>query len=164
MLKNAFRNLDPVKSGNFFGFDVKNRKATIYDSGENRISATPTTIAGIAVARILLSPETTANQTVYLSSFVTTTRGILAALERETGSKFEVEVKASQPIIAEAKKQIAEGNFYGNYTLVLMSVVSDVNTSYDFEKEQKVWNKELGLPEVTLESVIKDVVDRERNS
>jgi len=46
----------------FFGLDLKNRTATIWDDGTATFSATTLRTIGLAVARILANPEATANR------------------------------------------------------------------------------------------------------
>ncbi|KAL1610707.1 hypothetical protein SLS60_002377 [Paraconiothyrium brasiliense] len=151
--------LSPTASGNFLGIDVKGRKATIYDSGCSRFSVTTSSNTGLAVARILQSPEKTANKQIFLSDFVTTPREIVKALERQTGEKFEIEERASGPEIKAQKERFEKGVFEATYPLLAISFVGDVDVGYDFEREQKVWNGELGLPRRTLDEVVRGAVE-----
>jgi hypothetical protein len=151
--------LDPAKSGNFLGINVKARKATVYDSGKARFTVTTSGNTGLAVARALLQPEVTANKQIFLCDFTTSTRDIVAALEVETGAKLEILEKESKPAIAQLRKQFDEGDFNATYPLLAISFGADVDMGYDFEKEQEVWNETLGLPKVTLEEVVKEAVE-----
>ncbi|KAJ4299344.1 hypothetical protein N0V90_004589 [Kalmusia sp. IMI 367209] len=150
--------LDPAKSGNFLGIDVKNRKATIWDSGRSRFTATTSSSTGLGVAKALLKPDLTANKQVYLSDFVTNSRDIVESLEKQTGDKFAIEEKQSDPVIKELRAKFDAGEFNATYPLLAISFVSDVDVGYDFEKEQKVWNKDLGLPMQTLDTVVKEAI------
>ncbi|KAJ4349467.1 uncharacterized protein N0V89_008082 [Didymosphaeria variabile] len=151
--------LDAPKSGNFLGIDVKGRKAMIWDSGSARFSVTTLANTGLAVARVLQGPETTANKQIFLSDFVTTPREIVHALERQIGEKFALEQRKSGPEIEAAKERFEKGEFEATYKLLAISFVGDVDVGYDFEKEQKVWNGKLGLPRVTLDEIVKGAVN-----
>lgn len=156
--------LDPGKSGNFLGIDVKGRKATIWDSGRSRFSVTTSENTGLAVARALLHPERTANQQIFLSDFVTCSREIVECLERVTGEAFSIEERASAPEIESAKERFEGGDFGAAFELLKVSFVGNVDVGYDFEKEQRVWNGELGLPAKTLEEVVREAVERAKEA
>ncbi|KAF2249668.1 isoflavone reductase family protein [Trematosphaeria pertusa] len=151
--------LDPAKSGNFLYVDVKHRKATIWDSGLSRFAVTTSTGTGLAVAKVLLNPELTANKQVFLSDFVTNSREIVASLERQMGEKFTVEEKESGTVIRELRSKFDAGDFNATYPLLALSFVADVDVGYDFEKEQEVWNGKLGLPKQTLDEVVKGAIE-----
>lgn len=151
--------LNPAKSGNFLGIDVKNRKAIVWDSGLSRFTVTTSQNTGLAVAKALLNPELTANKQVFLSDFVTNSREIIASLEKQMGEKFAIEEKKSEPAIKELKEKFAAGDFNATYPLLALSFVADVDVGYDFEKEQEVWNGKLGLPKQTLDEVVKGAIE-----
>ena len=151
--------LDPTKSGNFLGIDVKARKATIYDSGNSRFAVTTSTNTGLAVVRALTHADLTANKQVFLSDFITTPRAIVDALEPQTADKFTIEHKDSAPELKALRENFDAGEFAATFPLLAISFVADVDVGYDFEKEQEVWNEKLGLPKVTLEEVVKEAVE-----
>jgi hypothetical protein len=151
--------LDPSKSGNFLGIDVKARKATIYDSGTSRFAVTTSRNTGMAVAKALLNKDLTANKQIFLSDFTTNTRAIVAALEACTNTPFVVEEKQSGPAIEELKRKFDAGDWNATYPLLAISFSADVDVGYDFEAEREVWNAKLGLPKVTLGDVVKEAVE-----
>jgi nucleoside-diphosphate-sugar epimerase len=150
--------LDPSKSGNFLGIDVKGRKATVYDSGTKRFAVTSSTNTGLAVAKILLNPAMTANKQIFLCDFMASTRQIVSALEAETKAQFLVQEKQSGPEINKYRAQFDAGDLNATFPLLAISFGADVDVGYDFEAEQEVWNSKLGLPKVTLEKVVRDAV------
>lgn len=85
--------LDPSKSGNFLGIDLKARKATIYDSGNARFAITTSQNTALAIVRALTNPELTANKQVFLADFVSTAHNMVASLEKQTGKQFEITQK-----------------------------------------------------------------------
>lgn len=145
--------LDPVKSGNFLGIDIKARTATVYDSGNARFAITTSGNAGLAVARALVHADMTANKQVFLNDFTGTTREIVANLEKQIGGKFKVLQKDS----AEALKEKLDGEDL--FPVLAMSFGADIDIGYDFEKEQEIWNVKLGLPQVTLDEVVKQAIE-----
>jgi nucleoside-diphosphate-sugar epimerase len=151
--------LDPAKSGNFLGIDVKARRATVWDSGNARFAVTTSGNAGLAVARALKYADQTADKQVFLADFVTTTREIIASLEKRTGEKFEVEQKASAPAFKAFREKYDAGDFSATFPLLAMTFGADIDVGYDYEKEQEVWNSRLGLPEIELEEVVKEAVE-----
>jgi hypothetical protein len=120
---------------------------------------TTSTNTGLAVAKSLLHPSLTANKQIFISDFVTNVREILASLEKQLGEKFNVEEKKSAPQIKELRKRYDEGNFTATFELVALSCVADVDVGYDFEKEREIWNGKLGLPDQTLDEVVKDAIE-----
>ncbi|KAK7179470.1 isoflavone reductase family protein (NmrA-like family protein) [Paraphaeosphaeria sporulosa] len=156
--------LDPGKSGNFLGIDVRGRRATIWDSGRARFSVTTAGNTGLAVARVLQRAEMTANKQVFLSDFVTSLREVVDALERLGGQGFVVEEKESGPAIREARERFEKGEFEATYPLLAISFAGDVDVGYDFEKEQTVWNEALGLPTRTLDEVVMGAIESANSS
>jgi nucleoside-diphosphate-sugar epimerase len=151
--------LDPAKSGNFLGIDVKARRATVWDSGNARFAVTTSGNAGLAVARALKYADQTADKQVFLADFVTTTREIIASLEKKTGEMFEIEQKASGPAFKAFREKYDAGDFSATFPLLAMTFGADVDVGYDYEKEQEVWNSRLGLPKIELEEVVKESVE-----
>ena len=153
--------LDPKKSGNFLGIDVKGRKAVVWDSGLARFACTTSESTGRAVVRALKAGEGTANKQVFLADFTTSVRGVLECLERLTGDKWEIEEKESAGAIKELRERFDGGEFEATFPLLALSFVADVDVGYDFEKEYKVWNEDLGMEKQTLEEVVKRVLEKE---
>jgi len=148
--------LDPVKSGNFLGIDVKARTATVYDSGNARFAITTSGNAGLAVVRVLVHADMTPNKQVFLNDFTGTTREIVASLEKQTGKNFKVTQKDSAAEIKALKKKFDGGELF---PILSMSFGADIDIGYDFEKEQEIWNGKLGLPQVTLDEVVKQAIE-----
>jgi nucleoside-diphosphate-sugar epimerase len=156
--------LDPSKSGNFLGIDVKARKAVVYDSGRARYSVTTSSNTGLAVVRALKYAEMTANKQVFLADFMTTTREVLASLERQMGEKFAITQKESGPEIKALREKYDAGDFSATFPILSISFGGDVDVGYDFEKEQEVWNSKLGLPKVELDEIVKEAIELARRS
>jgi nucleoside-diphosphate-sugar epimerase len=151
--------LDPAKSGNFLGIDVKAKTATIYDSGNARFAVTTSVNTGLAVARALKDADATANKQLFLADFITTTRQIIASLEKQTGERFSVVQKASGPEIKALRDKYDSGVFNAMFPILAMTFGADVDVGYDFEAEQEVWNSRLGLPKVELDQVVEEAIE-----
>lgn len=156
--------LDAAKSGNFLDIDVKRRKATIWDSGNARFAVTTSRNTGLAVARALKKADETENKQVFLADFVATPNAVVAALEKRTGQKFAIEHKDSAPELKMWRERFDAGEIAATSPLLALSFVADVDVGYDFEREQEVWNRRLGLPKVTLEDVIEQAVELTKRS
>lgn len=151
--------LDPSRSGNFLGIDVKARSAIIYDSGNQPFAITTSSNTGLAVARTLVHADQTANKQIFLCDFLATTREIVAELEKQTSTKFSITQKDSATVIKELKKKHEEGDGSATYGLLALSFGADVDVGYNFLAEQQVWNEKLGLPKVQLAEVVKESVE-----
>lgn len=162
------RALNPPISGAFYSLSIPGRTITLYDTASTRFSCTTTTNTGLAIAR-LLSPEYaayTANKQIFLSDFVTTPRAILAELEKQLGTRFEVERKESAPVLQKVREEIEE-KWEKAYELLALTYVGDVGKEmgYDFEEQgQEIWNARLGLPTITLEEVVREAVEAAKNT
>ncbi|KAF1925756.1 NAD(P)-binding protein [Didymella exigua CBS 183.55] len=76
------------------GFDVANRKARVYGTGQNPLFWTPLSGIGRAAANMLRSPDTVQNRPIYICPFVKgelTQRSLLATLQEVFDTEFEVE-------------------------------------------------------------------------
>ncbi|KAF2119781.1 hypothetical protein BDV96DRAFT_486581 [Lophiotrema nucula] len=151
--------LDPAKSGNFLGIDVKNKSATLWDSGNNNFTITTSGNTGLAVVRALLKPEETTNKQIFLSDFVTTSNEIIASLEKQTGVKWNITKRDSKPELLTLRKRFDEGDYNATYPLLTLSFVADVDVGYDFPKERRIWNEQLGLPAQYLDKVVKEAIE-----
>ncbi|KAF2832710.1 NAD(P)-binding protein [Ophiobolus disseminans] len=156
--------LDPARSGNFLGIDVKARKATIWDSGNSRTAVTTSANTGLAVARALTHADLTENKQVFLADFTTTPNAIVHALETQTASEFSIQRKDSVPELKSLREKFDSGEFAATFSLLAITAVADVDVAYDLEKEQEIWNEKLGLPKITLEDVIGDAVKLAKGS
>ncbi|KAF4463910.1 2`-hydroxyisoflavone reductase [Fusarium albosuccineum] len=106
----------PLKSGSGF-VDVKNRKFTLVDSGNEPYSTSPLSFIGDAVAAILKKPKETANQYLNVAGVVTTQNELLKAVEEVTGNKFEVSHVTGAELEKIADEKIAKHDYsaFGQY-------------------------------------------------
>lgn len=148
----------------FFKIQVRERKATILDSGTHKFTVTTLPNVALATAKILQNPEATANRYLYFQDFACSLRDIVAELEMQTGEKWELEMASSETEIAKARKGIAHGDAGAMYDLLSISFVGDAKVPRGtwFEEAGLDLANELigGLPNVTLEDVVRVVLER----
>lgn len=156
--------LNPAKSGNFFGVDVKARTGTVYDSGNARFAVTTSSNTGLAVVRSLKYADQTANKQVFLADFMATANQVVESLERQSGQNFEVTRKDSGPELKLLREKYDAGDFNAAFAMLAITFGADVDVAYDFEKEQEVWNGRLGLPKVTLDEVVQEAIELTQKS
>lgn len=72
-----------------FILDAKNKKATLYDGGERRFSATTLSDIGKAVVGVLRNPEETKNRAVYVQSAAPSVKVLAEAGKKASGKPEE---------------------------------------------------------------------------
>ncbi|PVF92532.1 NAD(P)-binding protein [Serendipita vermifera] len=92
--------------------DVKSRKATLYDSGEQKFHSTTLPSIGKAVAGVLSSPAEYLNKDVFIHDFYTSQAELLNVVQAEVGETFETQ---SVDMTAMGEKSIA-GLKAGDYS------------------------------------------------
>jgi hypothetical protein len=133
------------------------RKFEIWDSGAATFSwSTRATIAD-AVARILLRPEQTANNYIYVSTFETNQLELLEALKRVTGSHdWDVSYVNSEDKIKQGKELLAEGKVMMGLMNIVCAFAFSGKFEADFAKTEKLANDILGLPQEDVAEVIRN--------
>ena len=92
------------------GFNIPARKATIYGTGNNLACWTPLPVVATAAANMLRKPDAIKNRAIFVSGVRDLTQNaILAALEAETGEKFEMEFVDVQKIRQDALEALEKG-------------------------------------------------------
>lgn len=95
----------------FLGFNIAEKKATIYDGGLIPFSTTTVADIASAVAAVLSHPDETKNRSIRVNSAVVKPNDILAIYEKLTGSKWEVEEKDTAEAERAANAKAAQGDF-----------------------------------------------------
>lgn len=109
----------------FLGFNTADKKATLYDGGSRPFSVTTLPDIGRAVVAILSHPEETKNRYVYVNSAVVTQREILAAYEKLTGAKWEIEEKDTAEVEKATNTKLAQGDFSTIHYLIYRGVFGE---------------------------------------
>jgi hypothetical protein len=139
-------------------FEVKGRKAKIFDDGEIRWSATTLATIGTAVVRVLQKEEETRNRMLYIQSFCVTQNEVLWSLMKVTGKDWQIGQVNSDDFIKEMKKKTDRNPKNAEAREALVSVVGILESNWEGKKDFA--NSSLGLENEDLDQVVKEVVSR----
>lgn len=147
-----------LESG-WLDYHLKEKRVTIYDSGEQLWSTTTIGTVASTVAKVLLRPAETSNRPIFVASFTVSQLQVLAELEKATGTKWEVQKMTSEAALEKAKRLDNKDHSEGLKLLILMLLYADdADRGANFEKSGLVSNELLGLPVEDLSHVIARVV------
>jgi hypothetical protein len=136
----------------FIGFNGATKSATLIDGGESKFNATNLRQVGRAIIKVLEQPEKTKNEHIYVSSFLTSQKEILAAAEKVTGEKWTVENVVGQEKLNAGLEKLGKFDFSGVVDLLQATVFGDFGVA-DFSS--KLWNEKLGLEKEDFEESVK---------
>ena len=139
------------------GFDIPNRKARIYGSGNNLSCWTPLPTVAVAVVNMLRNPSAILNRGIFVSGVLDLTQNaILAALEAETGDKFSVE----HVDVRQIKKEALEALEKGDYRQATRGLTINSNFNEDSAANfwDKVENELVGVKPVTVQEAVRDAM------
>jgi hypothetical protein len=139
-----------------FGYNLKEKTATVFDSGNEPFTATNLATIGKAIAAVLKHPEQTANKYIEVASFVTTQNEIVKNLEEGTGAKFTVEHQSAEETRKIADEKLAKGDFSSFRDYLTVYLYADGKGQSP--KESELANKEIGLQQDDLKESIKAVL------
>lgn len=141
--------------GGYAGFDIPNRKAQIYGSGNNLSCWTPLPMIAVAVVNMLRNPSAIVNRGIYVSGVLDLTQNaILAALEAETGDKFFVEHVDLQRIKKEALDALEKGDYrQATRGLTINSNFNEKDSAANFW--DKVENDLVGIKPVSVQEAVR---------
>lgn len=129
----------------------------IFEDGNIQFSTTNMSQMGNAVLAVLLKPEETANQYLFVHSFTATQNEILSEFEKTTGEKWKVSETTVAATEKEGQELLARGDPAG--TLLLLKVINfGSGFGSDFTKDHEVSNGKLGLPTQDLTMTVAAVV------
>ncbi|KAJ5372628.1 hypothetical protein N7517_004634 [Penicillium concentricum] len=144
----------------FLEFDIASHTATIWDGGNKSFTLTNQKALGEAVASVLLHPDETRNQFLFIASVETTQKDILAALEEESGVEWTVNETTTDVQVNEAVKRLAVGDFNGAFALVRATVFGNTPGLHsNYAKEKDLANNVLGLHLETVSDIVKRVLN-----
>lgn len=141
----------------FLGFNLKDKTAQIWDSGNGAWSGTNLNTIGVALVNLLSGSalSSTANKYVYIDSHTVTHNQLLEAFERLTGEKWTVTHVDSKKSIAEGHEKLAKHDHSAVVQLIQGAAFSD-EAYGDFRKVPGgLWNEKLGLPKEDLDADLK---------
>ena len=148
-----------------YGFDLGNRKLTLFDGGDVKISTSTFPQVGRAVAAVLALPllpkdehdksltvESFRNKFVHFDSFTLTQKDMLAAVQKVTNTTDKDWTTTTVPVkeyYAEALKELQAGNRPA-FRRVLYGRMFFPEESGNMEKQYGLDNEKLGLPKEDL--------------
>ncbi|KAF4467037.1 isoflavone reductase family [Fusarium albosuccineum] len=143
----------------FWGFDLEDRRARLVDGGRTKFTASNGDQVGRALMATLARPEETANQVVSVESFNTTQLDVLGALEKQTGSKWQVSNVSADDVRADAQKLFGQGDIVGGGSKLIEALVfGETGLEDHTDLDTAKWNRLLKLPEQSVEDTIQRVL------
>lgn len=141
------------------GFDVKNRKANIYNNGTAKFDTTKITTVAKAVVNILSKPNEYQNERVFIAGMTVNQQDILAAMKKATGDeKWEVNEKSAKEHREMGFGKVSKGDWSGVIEIIEASLFEEGQGQL-FSTVRKVSNKELGVDD-DLDASVKEYVDK----
>lgn len=111
------------------------------------------------MAGVLSHPEETKNRHVWIQSFNVRQNDILAALEKATGTKWQVNHVDSDEQIKIGNELMQQGDWNGFGKLIVAVIFNGkVDCGSDFTKAAKLDNDLLGLPKEDLQDAVDAIV------
>ncbi|KAF9775371.1 hypothetical protein IL306_006528 [Fusarium sp. DS 682] len=157
----------------FTGFDISNRKVTLFDQGEAKINTSTLAQFGRAAAALASLKELPddqndssptivqfRNKPVYLSSFYVSQQDILRSLQRVTNTTdadWDIKYESSADRIESGKAMGRSGNILGFVQAYYSFIFSPKGQK--LKTQDKLHNELLGLPEEDLGEVVRACVE-----
>jgi hypothetical protein len=137
-------------------FNVKDHKATLLGTGDEKVSFTTEKDVGLLLVAALRTPTTENSRILKVSSFTVTPKRILAEFEKQTGAKWEVSYTPTQELKRlEQEAWEKDSPFKTVYTL--RRIWTEGGTLYDESDNSKI-----GFVDAeTMENQVKMVVTRQ---
>ncbi|PHH50095.1 hypothetical protein CFIMG_007527RA00001 [Ceratocystis fimbriata CBS 114723] len=137
----------------FCGWDTKSRTATIFDGGNIAFEATNLDQAGRGIALSLKNIDITRNQHVYINSFTLTQNKLLKALEKATGSTWEVSQGTVDGLWNEGAEQVKNGNPMGTLAQIAGTIYGKGGLA-NYSVSKGLWNDKIGLAGENLDDCL----------
>lgn len=141
-----------IKVG-FLGFDSATKTATLIDEGKATFSTSNLRQIGRAAVKVLENPDLTKNQYIYVSSFETTQKDVLAAIERITGEKWTVKNITSKGLFESGNEKLKKGDYSGIPELIKGAAFGEGNLGDS--TPAGLWNEKLGLEKEDYDESVK---------
>jgi hypothetical protein len=144
------------------GFDIANRRARIYGTGENILFWTPLPTMGLAAANMLRNPDSILNRPIYICPFNKLTQNmLLSTLESVLDTKFTVENVDVEKINKNANIILERGGPDASRALRGLAF----STQY-YEKDSGnnfshlVENETVGVEVMSVEHAVRETLER----
>ncbi|KAK3339872.1 hypothetical protein B0T25DRAFT_523548 [Lasiosphaeria hispida] len=150
----------------FFGIDIKNRKATLFDDGNTPMTTSTWRQCGRAAAGLLALPEEVirekfGNGALYVASFTVSQREMLDGVHRVLGTTdgdWEIKYQGSKERYQEGLEEMKGGSRLG-FAKAMYSRGFFPNGGADFEKDRGLHNGLIGLEKEDLDEAVKRAVE-----
>jgi hypothetical protein len=126
------------------GINIKDKTATVIDSGEEKWYASNLAQVGKAVAGILKHPEETANKYLATASFNLSQNELVRLVEELTGTKLAVTRIKSAELQREGEEKLAQGNYTA--FIDFLRVHNSADGAGNGLSEEQSANGVIGLP------------------
>ncbi|TDZ71961.1 putative pinoresinol-lariciresinol reductase 3 [Colletotrichum trifolii] len=149
----------------FWGIDVRNRAARLYDGGSTKFVTTNLPTTGKGIAGVLSLPdaelERYRNRPFYLQSFYVSQRDMLDSIQRATGTTdkdWKIEVLDAAPVVAQSE-EAARGGDHGAGLVAFY--INHMREGWGGDYSAKVEDlSRIGLEEEDLDETSKRVVSQ----
>jgi hypothetical protein len=135
------------------------RKVTLYDDGDNRISSNSLATTGQAIASILKNPEATKNRVVKISEVILTQNQLLKIAKKlRPDDKWDISTVSSSTVMQEGIDELQAGKFSMDavFKVIKGSALSGERYGSAYDEND---NELLGVKELTEKDLEKLVAD-----
>ena len=140
------------------GVNIKEKTATVVDSGNERFYASNLSHIGKAVAAILSHPDETANRYLATASFNPSQNEIIAIIEELTGSKLTIHRLRSDDLYKSGEEKLARADY--SAFVDFLKVHNHADGAGNDLKDDESANGLLGLPQESLRDTIEKHLKR----
>ncbi|ROT36178.1 NAD(P)-binding protein [Sodiomyces alkalinus F11] len=135
------------------GYNIRDKTATVVDSGDEPYSTSTLPFVGRAVAAALKKPAETKNKFLHVAGITTTQNEVVKVLQEATGQEFKITKVRSEDLDKSAEDKIAKGDFGGAFSDSLFHYLFADGGKHVLQPEERA-NKLLGLADEDVKQVV----------
>lgn len=139
--------------------NLKDKTATVVDSGNEKFYASTFPQIGRVVAGILKNPDQTANKYLSTASFNLSQNELIALVEELTGSKLSVTKLSSADFRQAGEEKLAAGNYAA--FVDLLKVHNHADGAGNGLSEEQSDNRLVGVPYEDVKVVVEEWLKRQ---
>lgn len=143
--------LDWVLQTTTFLLDARERKATLFNGGDVRFSATLLGDIAKAVVGVIEKREETSNRVVYVQSAVVTQKQLIGYAKEKDGREWSFTAKETDELLGEIAEAEAKGDFHTCFVLSPIVGCSDPEYGCDYSGHSD--SELLGIKEMSEEEL-----------
>lgn len=142
----------------FLQYDLMGRKATVFDGGDVKFSASTTERVGLATVRCLQRGKETRDRMLFVQSLCVSQNEVLEALQKvKPKEEWRVGHVSSDKYIAETKKKMESDPADKDAVEDMVSVVGIVDSNW--EGKEAFANSMLGLENEDLDEMVRKITE-----